>query len=314
MIRLTLPDGAQKDIETPITGLELAEGISKSLVKKAVAIRIDGVLRDLTLPIEKDAAIDIVTRDCQDGLELLRHDAAHVMAQAVQELFPGTQATIGPVIENGFFYDFARNEPFHEADLEKIEQRMGEIVDRNLSISREVWGRQEAIEFFKEKGELYKAEIIENIPSAEDVTIYRQGDWLDLCRGPHLPSTGKLGKAFKLTKVAGAYWRGDSRNAMLQRIYGTAWANDKALKAYLHMLEEAEKRDHRRLGREMDLFHMQEEAPGMVFWHDKGWTLWRTLESYIRHRIRKAGYIEVHTPILIDRKLWEKSGHWEKFR
>ncbi|TDI65658.1 MAG: threonine--tRNA ligase [Alphaproteobacteria bacterium] len=314
MISLTLPDGAQKQLEKPISGLEFAGGISKSLAKKAVAIKLDGELKDLTCQIDRDAQVEIITRESEDGLALLRHDAAHVMAQAVQELFPGTQVTIGPVIENGFFYDFARNEPFHEEDLAKIEQRMRDIVDRDLSITREVWHRQQAIDYFKKQGEAYKAEIIAEIPAGEDVTIYRQGEWLDLCRGPHLPSTGKLGKAFKLTKLAGAYWRGDSRNAMLQRIYGTAWANEKDLKAYLDMLEEAEKRDHRRLGREMDLFHMQEEAPGMVFWHDKGWTLWRTIENYIRHRIRDAGYIEVHTPILIDRKLWEKSGHWEKFR
>ncbi len=314
MINVTLPDGSQRQIDSPLSGAAFAESLAKSLAKKAVAIKINGELKDLSTLIESDAEIEIVTRDSPEGLELLRHDAAHVMAQAVQELFPGTQVTIGPVIENGFFYDFAREEPFHETDLEKIEIRMREIVDRDEPIRREVWNRDEAISYFEALGEHYKAEIIRDLPDDEEVSIYRQGDWLDLCRGPHLPSTGRLGKAFRLTKLAGAYWRGDSRNEMLQRIYGTAWASEKDLKAYLHMLEEAEKRDHRRLGREMDLFHMQEEAQGMVFWHDKGWTVWRELENYIRRRIRQAGYEEVRTPILIDRKLWEDSGHWDKFR
>ena len=314
MINVTLPDGSTRQLDDPQSGAEFAAGIAKSLAKKALGIKIDGELKDLSALIEGACAVEIITAASEEALDLIRHDAAHIMAQAVQELFPGTQVTIGPVIENGFFYDFARDEPFHEADLAKIEARMKKIVDRNAEIVREVWDRDEAISYFKKIGEHYKAEIIGDLPADEPISIYRQGDWLDLCRGPHLPSTGKLGKAFKLTKLAGAYWRGDSKNAMLQRIYGTAWTNDKDLKSYLHMLEEAEKRDHRRLGREMDLFHMQEEAQGMVFWHDKGWTIWRMLEEYIRNRIRKAGYTEVRTPILIDRKLWEQSGHWEKFR
>ncbi len=314
MITVTLPDGSTRHLQSPQSGADFAADIAKSLAKKALAVKINGELRDLSTLIESACAVEIVTADSAEAVELIRHDAAHVMAEAVQELFPGTQATIGPVIENGFFYDFARDEPFHEADLEKIEARMKKIVDRNEPITREIWDRTQAISYFEKIGEKYKAEIISDLPADEPVSIYRQGDWLDLCRGPHLPSTGKLGKAFKLTKLAGAYWRGDSKNAMLQRIYGTAWVTDKDLKAHLHMLEEAEKRDHRRLGREMDLFHMQEEAQGMVFWHDKGWTLWRMLENYIRERIRAAGYTEVRTPILIDRKLWEQSGHWEKFR
>jgi len=314
MIAVSLPDGSERRLAAPQSGAEFAAGIAKSLAKKALAVKLNRDLKDLSTLIENDCAVEIITIDSAEALDLLRHDAAHVMAEAVQELFPGTQATIGPVIENGFFYDFARDEPFRESDLEKIEARMKKIVDRNEPITREIWDRTQAISYFEKIGEKYKAEIIRDLPEGEPISIYRQGDWLDLCRGPHLPSTGKLGKAFKLTKLAGAYWRGDSKNAMLQRIYGTAWANEKDLKNYLHMLEEAEKRDHRRLGREMDLFHMQEEAPGMVFWHDKGWTLWRMLEEYIRTRIRAAGYTEVRTPILIDRKLWEQSGHWEKFR
>ena len=314
MITLTLPDGAQKTLDEAMTGAEFAAGISKSLLKKAVAIKINGELKDLSTPLTQDAHVEVITRDTEEGVELLRHDAAHVMAEAVQELFPGTQVTIGPVIENGFYYDFARNEPFHEADLERIEKCMREIVDRDETIIREVWDRDEAVAYFEKIGEAYKAEIIRDLPADEDVSIYRQGEWLDLCRGPHLPSTGKLGKAFKLTKLAGAYWRGDSNNAMLQRIYGTAWANDKDLKAYLHMVEEAEKRDHRRLGREMDLFHLQEEAQGSVFWHPKGYVIWQEIEQYIRRVLRKAGYVEVKTPQLLDHKLWEKSGHWSKFR
>ncbi len=314
MINVTLPDGSTRQLEGPQSGADFAAGIAKSLAKKALGLKINGELKDLSTLIESDCAVEIITAESEEALDLIRHDAAHVMAEAVQELFPGTQVTIGPVIENGFFYDFARDEPFHEADLEKIEARMKKIVDRNAPITREVRDRGDAISYFEKIGETYKAEIIGDLPADEPISIYRQGDWLDLCRGPHLPSTGKLGKAFKLTKLAGAYWRGDSKNAMLQRIYGTAWTNEKDLKAYLHMLEEAEKRDHRRLGREMDLFHMQEEAQGMVFWHDKGWTVWRMLEDYIRTRIRAAGYGEVRTPILIDRKLWEQSGHWEKFR
>jgi len=314
MITLILPDGSKRELDSAMTGTDFAASISKSLAKKAVAIKIDGEMKDLSTLIDRNAEVEVVTRDTQDGVELLRHDAAHVMAEAVQELFPGTQVTIGPVIENGFFYDFARNEPFHESDLEKIEKRMMEIVDRDEAIWREVWDRDEAVAYFEKIGESYKAQIIRDLPEDEEIGIYHQGDWLDLCRGPHLPSTGKLGKAFKLTKLAGAYWRGDARNAMLQRIYGTCWANDKDLKAHLHMLEEAEKRDHRRLGREMELFHMQEEAQGSVFWHPKGYVVWQEIEQYIRRRLKKAGYLEVKTPQLLDHKLWEKSGHWAKFR
>ncbi|MDP7602097.1 MAG: threonine--tRNA ligase, partial [Rhodospirillales bacterium] len=284
------------------------------LAKAALAVRIDGEMEDLSRPIEADCDFSIVTAKDDDALDLLRHDAAHVMAQAVQELFPGTQVTIGPSIENGYYYDFARDEPFSTDDFEAIENKMAEIVDRDLEFFREVWDRDEAIEFFKAKGEAYKAELIEAIPAGDDVLIYRQGDWVDLCRGPHLPSTGKLGKHFKLMKLAGAYWRGNSDNEMLQRIYGTAWADKKQLKAYLNMLEEAEKRDHRRLGREMELFHIQEEAIGSAFWHPKGWQLYRTVQNYIRNRLEKAGYVEVNTPQLVNRSLWEDSGHWEKFR
>jgi threonyl-tRNA synthetase len=313
MIRITLPDGAVKQFDGPVSGLEIAESISRSLAKAAVAIRIDGSLRDLTTTIDTDAQIAIVTRDSAEGRELLRHDAAHVMAEAVQELFPGTQVTIGPAIENGFYYDFARPEPFSTDDFAAIEQRMAEIVDRDEPIVREVWDRDQAIDFFKSIGEAYKAEIIESIPAGEAITLYRQGGFVDLCRGPHLPSTGRLGKAFKLMKLAGAYWRGDSRNPMLQRIYGTAWENDKALKAHLTMLEEAEKRDHRKLGREMDLFHFQPEGPGAVFWHPKGWTLFQQLIAYMRARNLEAGYQEVNAPELLDIALWQKSGHAEKF-
>ena len=277
-------------------------------------MRVDGELTDLLAPIENDACIGIITSKDDDAMELLRHDCAHVMAEAVKELYPETQVTIGPNIEDGFYYDFSRAKPFTPEDLEKIEARMREIVKRDEAITREVWDRGEAILFFKDAGEHYKAEIIEAIPKDESIGLYRQGDFIDLCRGPHFPSTGKIGKGFKLMKLAGAYWRGDSRNEMLQRIYGTAWFSEKDLKAYLHRLEEAEKRDHRRLGREMSLFHLQEEAAGSVFWHDKGWTLYRTIESYIRSRLAQAGYIEVNTPQLVDRSLWEESGHWEKFR
>lgn len=314
MINLTMPDGSVREVAEPIDGFQLAESISKSLAKKAVALKIDGEMDDLCTVIDKDAAVEIVVADSEDGMDLLRHDAAHVMAEAVQELFPGTQVTIGPVIEHGFFYDFARDEPFRLEDLEKIEAKMMEIVDRDEKIIREVWDRDEAVAYFKKIGEDYKAEIIANIPAGEDVRIYRQGKWLDLCRGPHLPSTGKLGKAFKLTKLAGAYWRGDSRNEMLQRIYGTCWANDKQLKQHLRMLEEAEKRDHRKIGREMDLFHLQEEAQGSVFWHPKGYRVWQALEQYIRRRLEDADYVEVKTPQLLDSKFWEQSGHWSKFR
>jgi threonyl-tRNA synthetase len=313
-VAVTLPDGSVRDYDAPVTGLQIAESIGKRLAKDALAVKIDGTLRDLTTSITTDSAVEIVTRDHADVLGLIRHDAAHVMAEAVQELYPGTQVTIGPAIANGFYYDFARPEPFTPDDLEKIEAKMREIVSRDARFVREVWDRDEAIRFFEDKGEKYKAELIRDLPGTEAISVYRQGDWLDLCRGPHMPSTGKVGQGFKLMKVAGAYWRGDHRNAMLQRIYGTAWRDEKELKAYLHQLEEAEKRDHRRLGREMDLFHLQEEAVGAVFWHDKGYTLWRTLENYIRARLQRTGYLEVKTPQLIDRALWVASGHWDKFR
>ncbi len=296
-----------------MTGTEVAADISNSLAKAALAVKVEGVLKDVYLPIEQDAAVEIITAKSPEGLELLRHDAAHILAEAVKELFPETQVTIGPVIENGFFYDFSREAPFTPDDLETIEARMREIVARNEDIRREVWDRDEAVAFFKEQGELYKAEIIASIPEGEDVGLYRQGDFIDLCRGPHLPSTGKLGKSFKLMSLAGAYWRGDSNNEMLQRIYGTAWANDKDLKAHLTRLEEAEKRDHRRLGREMDLYHIQEEGPGAVFWHPKGWTLFQRMINYMRNKQIQAGYMEVNTPEILDRTLWEQSGHAEKF-
>ena len=314
MIKLKLPDGSVREHEKPLDGLAFAESIAKSLAKKAVAIKLDGEMKDLSTVIDRDAAIEVVTRETPDGVDLLRHDASHVMAEAVQELFPGTQVTIGPVIENGFYYDFARAEPFKAEDLEKIEQRMREIVDRDEKITREVWDRDEAVEYFRKIGEIYKAEIIASIPGDEPVSVYRQGNWLDLCRGPHLPSTGKLGKAFKLTKLAGAYWRGDSRNEMLQRIYGTCWANDNDLKAYLTMVEEAEKRDHRKIGQEMDLYHFQPEAQGSVFWHPKGFVIYNQLEAYIRRRLNASGYKEVKTPQLMASKFWEQSGHWGKYR
>jgi threonyl-tRNA synthetase len=314
LVQITLPDGTVMSYGHPVSGTELAHDISFSLAKAAIAVRIDGEMKDLATVIDRDVSVSVVTNKDPDALELIRHDAAHVMAEAVQELFPETQVTIGPAIENGFYYDFARDEPFTPEDLPKIEERMREIVDRDEPITREVWDRSEAIRYFESIGEHYKAEIIADIPAGEAVSVYRQGNWLDLCRGPHLPSTGKLPKAFKLTKLAGAYWRGDARNAMLQRIYGTAWEHPKQLKAYLTLLEEAEKRDHRRLGREMELFHFQEEAAGSVFWHPKGWTLYRLLQDYMRARLEAAGYVEVRTPQLYDRTLWERSGHWEKFR
>ena len=310
---VTLPDGSKKPFPEPVTGSAVAASIGARLAKDAVAIRVDGTLCDLTLPLEDDVNIEIVTRSSTEGLELLRHDAAHVMAEAVKELYPDTQVTIGPAIEDGFYYDFAREEPFTPEDLEAIEARMREIVKRDEAIVREVWTRDEAVDFFTRQGELYKAEIIASIPAEEMISLYRQGEFIDLCRGPHLPSTGRLGQAFKLTKLAGAYWRGDSRNAMLQRIYGTAWASEKDLKQYLHRLEEAERRDHRRLGRQMDLFHFQEEAVGAAFWHAKGWTLFQTLIEYMRARQDEAGYSEVNTPELMDRELWKASGHWETF-
>ncbi|MDA8232936.1 MAG: threonine--tRNA ligase [Magnetospirillum sp.] len=313
MVAITLPDGKVRHYPGPVTGLDVARDIGPGLAKAALAIRVDGAMRDLSAHISHDCRLAIVTAKDSDALELLRHDAAHVMAEAVKELYPETQVTIGPAIENGFYYDFARPEPFAPEDLERIEARMRDIVDRDEAIACEVWDRDEAIRFFESLGEKYKAEIIGSIPAGQAITLYRQGDFIDLCRGPHLPSTGRLGKAFKLMKLAGAYWRGDARNEMLQRIYGTAWFDRKDLDAYLHMLEEAEKRDHRRLGREMELFHLQEEAVGSVFWHPKGWTLWRIVENYVRRKIDADGYVEVKTPQLVDRSLWEASGHWEKF-
>ena len=313
-VAITLPDGSVRTYGGPVSGAIIAADIGAGLARAALAVRIDGELRDLGREVEADATVEIVTRTDGDALELLRHDAAHALAEAAKELWPDIQVTIGPAIEDGFYYDFSRAEPFTPEDLETMEARMREIVDRDEIITREVWARSEAIEFFKSIGEHYKAEIIADLPRDEPITLYRQGDFVDLCRGPHLPSTGKLGKAFKLMKVAGAYWRGDSRNAMLQRVYGTAWRDPKELDSYLHRLAEAERRDHRRLGREMNLFHQQEEAAGMVFWHPKGWQLYRTLEGYMRGRLDAAGYIEVKTPQLIDRTLWEASGHWEKFR
>ena len=313
MPAIQLPDGSERRFDDAVTGAEIARDISKSLARDAVAIRVGDELWDLSRNIEDDAAIEIVTRDSEDGLELLRHDAAHVLAEAVKELWPATQVTIGPAIENGFYYDFARDDPFTEEDLEVITKRMLEIVERDEEIKREVWARDDAIKLFRDMGEEYKARIIEDIPADETLTLYRQGDFVDLCRGPHLPSTGKLGRAFKLMRVSGAYWRGDAKNEMLQRIYGTAWANPKQLKAYLHRLEEAEKRDHRIIGRVMDLFHFQEEAPGAVFWHPKGWSLFQNLIDYMRRRQHEAGYQEVNTPELMDLSLWEKSGHLETF-
>ncbi len=314
MINITFPDGGVREYDAGISGADIAQSIAKSLAKKAVAMVVDGELRDLADPIDADASVRIVTRTDADALELIRHDCAHVMAEAVQALYPGTQVTIGPVIENGFYYDFAREEPFTTDDLEKIEAEMRRIIQRDAPFTKEVWSRDQAKSFFADSGEDYKVELVDAIPEGEDLKIYRQGDWLDLCRGPHMTSTGKIGDAFKLMKVAGAYWRGDSDNEMLTRIYGTAWSNKDDLTAYLHMLEEAEKRDHRRLGREMDLYHFQEEAPGSVFWHAKGWTLFQELIGYMRRRQHHAGYEEVNSPDMMDRALWEQSGHWEKFR
>lgn len=311
-ITITLPDNSTRQYDSGVTGEAVAASIGKGLAKAALAIRVNGHLKDLYLPIETDAQVEIITPSSPDGIEIIRHDAAHLMAEAVQELFPDTQVTIGPAIENGFYYDFAREKPFTTEDLAIIEKRMQEISARAEPVRREEWKRDDAVTHFEKIGEKYKAEIIGAIPADQTISMYRQGNFMDLCRGPHAPSTAHV-KAFKLMKVAGAYWRGDSRNPMLQRIYGTAWADEKQLKAYLNMLEEAEKRDHRRLGRELDLFHLQEEAVGQVFWHDKGWTLYRTIENYIRSKIQKRGYSEVKTPVLVDRVLWEKSGHWEKF-
>jgi len=313
MPNITLPDGSVRQFDAATTGADIAASIGEGLARAAVAVKIDGEMYDLTRDIDSDVQLEIITRDSDDGLELLRHDAAHVLAEAVKELWPETQVTIGPAIENGFYYDFAREEPFTEDDLAVIENRMQEIVDRDETIEREEWDRDEAVEFFRGIGEAYKAEIIGSIPAGESITLYRQGEFIDLCRGPHLPSTGKLGKAFKLTHVSGAYWRGDSDNEMLQRVYGTAWSNPKQLRQYLHMLEEAEKRDHRRLGKIMDLFHFQEEAPGAVFWHPNGWTLFQSLVGYMREQQNAAGYREVNTPEIMNRSLWEASGHWDAF-
>ncbi|MEM1103970.1 MAG: threonine--tRNA ligase [Pseudomonadota bacterium] len=310
---LTMPDGSLRNFDGPVSGADLAASISKSLAKKALAVKIDGEVRDLSTTIDRDAAVEIVTATTEEGLDLIRHDAAHLLAQAVQDLFPGTQVTIGPNIEDGFFYDFARDEPFREEDLEKIEARMRELVDADLPTKKVVMERDQAVKDFEEIGETYKAEIIRDLPAGEEIRVYYHGEWRDLCRGPHLPSTKHIGKAFKLMKLAGAYWRGDSRNEMLQRIYGTAWASEKELKAYLHRLEEAEKRDHRKLGKAMDLFHMQEEGPGSIFWHPNGWTLFQNLIAYMRRRQTAAGYVEINTPDLLDYSLWETSGHAEKF-
>ncbi|MBO6918636.1 MAG: threonine--tRNA ligase [Rhizobiaceae bacterium] len=312
-ITLSFPDGSERQYDAGTTGRDVAESISKSLSKKSVAIAIDGVLQDLTDPIT-NGAVEIITRTDDRALELIRHDAAHVMAEAVQELYPGTQVTIGPVIENGFFYDFAKDTPFTPEDLPKIEKKMREIIARNDKFTKEIWSREEAKRVFKEKGEDYKIELIDAIPGDEDLKIYFQGDWFDLCRGPHMASTGQIGNAFKLMKVAGAYWRGDSENEMLTRIYGTAWADQKQLDAHLHMIEEAEKRDHRKLGREMDLFHFQEEGPGVVFWHAKGWRMFQTLVNYMRRRLDEHGYDEVNAPQILDKALWETSGHWGWYR
>lgn len=311
---LTFPDGSKREYPADMTGLSLAESISKSLAKKAVAFSIDGVICDLSDPLLKTGNVEIITREDPRALELIRHDCAHVLAEAVQELFPGTQVTIGPVIENGFYYDFARNQPFTLDDLGTIEKKMREIIQRNKPFTKEIWPREKAKKVFSEKGELYKVELIDAIPEDQDVKIYYQGDWFDLCRGPHMQSTGQIGNAFKLMKVAGAYWRGDSNNPMLTRIYGTAFASEAELNLYLNMLEEAEKRDHRRLGREMDLFHFQEEGPGVVFWHAKGWRMFQNLVSYMRRRLDDHGYSEVNAPQVLDKSLWEISGHWGWYR
>ena len=314
MLTIKLPDGNNLKFPKEVTGLEIAEKISKSLYKEALIMSVNGELKDLYFSIKEDSLVKIFTAKDPEGLEVIRHDAAHIMAMAVQELYPGTQVTIGPVIENGFYYDFARKDPFTDEDLKKIEKRMSEIIDKDVKTRREVWDRDKAIKHFKKIGEKYKAEIIESIPESEELSIYHHGDtWHDLCRGPHLLSSGKIGKAFKLTKVSGSYWRGDSNNEMLQRIYGTGWATKKDLDDYLRRIEEAEKRDHRKLGKEMDLFHFREESPGSVFWHEKGWALFQKLISYLRAKQDKAGYKEVNTPEVLDRLLWEKSGHWEKY-
>ena len=314
MLTVTFPDGATREFEDGTSAMGVAKALSKSLAKKVLAAKVNGELWDATRPLEGDTTLELVTAADPEGLELIRHDCAHVMAEAVQELFPGTQVTIGPNVTDGFYYDFASDKPFSEDDFAAIEKKMKFIIQQNKPFEREVWDRNDAIKYFTDKGEVYKAELISDLPEDETITIYRQGDWLDLCLGPHLPSTIKVGQAFKLMKVAGAYWRGDSKNAQLQRIYGTAWANKEDLDAYLHRLEEAEKRDHRRLGREMELFHFQEEAQGQAFWHEKGWMLYRTLQDYMRRRQIGAGYSEIRTPELMDQKFWKASGHWDKYR
>ena len=314
MISITLPDGKIREYQSAVTGAQIAKDIAPSLLKKALVVEVDGEYTDLSVEITKDSKVKIITMEDDYALELIRHDSAHCMAMAVQELFPGTQVTIGPVIENGFYYDFARDEPFSESDLEKIEKKMQQIIDQDPQTTREVWPRDKAIDHFKKIGENYKAEIIESIPKGEELSIYFHGKWHDLCRGPHLPSLGRIGKAFKLMKVAGAYWRGDSNNKMLQRIYGTCWRTKKDLDEYLHRIEEAEKRDHRKLGKALDLFHFQEESPGAVFWHQKGWSLFQSLVNFMRNKQTEAGYLEVNTPEMLDKTLWEKSGHWEKFQ
>ncbi len=314
MISVTFPDGAQRQFAPGTTGFDIAKSISPSLAKRTVAMALDGALVDLSDPIIKDAKIEFVSREDARALELIRHDCAHVLAEAVQALYPGTQVTIGPVIENGFYYDFFRETPFTPDDFEAIEKKMREIIARDAPFTKEVWTRADAISYFEKKGEAFKVELVETIPADQDLKMYRQGDWMDLCRGPHMTSTGKIGPAFKLMKVAGAYWRGDSNRPMLSRIYGTAFAKQEDLDLYIKQLEEAERRDHRRLGREMDLFHFQEEGPGTVFWHPKGWTLFQSLITYMRRRQQEAGYIEVNTPQVLDRALWETSGHWQTYR
>ncbi len=314
MVAVTFPDGARREFPDNITGLDIAKQISPSLAKRSVAMVVDGDLADLADPIARDAAIEFISRDDPRALDMIRHDAAHVMAEAVQSLWPGTQVTIGPVIENGFYYDFFRNEPFTPDDFDAIEKKMREIVARDRLFTKEVWSRDEAKNVFRDKGELFKVELVDAIPAGEPIKIYKQGEWFDLCRGPHMTSTGKVGNAFKLMKVAGAYWRGDHRNPMLTRIYGTAWAKPEDLAAYLKQIEEAEKRDHRKLGREMNLFHFQEEGPGVVFWHPKGWTLFQQLIGYMRRRQNAVGYMEVNAPQLLDKELWEISGHWDWYR
>ena len=312
-IKITFPDGNTKNVNKEISGLEIAESISKSLAKESIAIKINNEIVDLSKKIAEDSQVKIIKKNDDEALNIIRHDCAHVMAEAVQTLFPDTQVTIGPAIENGFYYDFAKEVPFTTSDLEKIEKKMHEIISKGENFTREVWDRKDAIDFFDKKGEKYKTELIKELPNDETISIYKQGEWLDLCKGPHMPSTKHIGKAFKLMKVAGAYWRGDSNNAMLTRIYGTAWRNEKELLEYLKQIDEAEKRDHRKLGKEMDLFHFQEEAPGAVFWHPKGWSLFQSLINYMRLRQDRAGYVETNTPELLDKSLWETSGHWEKF-